>query len=414
MLNNTQTKIGVPAYTLAAAAALAPVLAFFEPRWASPLIVAAAVVAFAATLLRKGRLHLPGRPLVVVLVLLCFWAAVTIIWSLDVWIATRGTLKLTGNLLVGVVLLSIAKDLDEGEARIVSFGLLGGFLLTLTALTVEVLFGGPISSRLIGIHPDTALLFGFFWLNSSLAILALTVWPLSVMFLGKLHGSFAGALFVVMVAVAFLIEYVTGMAAVAVGLVTAGIVYRGQGGALRILAGLMVLGLFAAPLLPAKVFEPAAFSKSDLVPRALVHRMYVWDFTAARILEKPFHGWGMSASRVIPEGKEYAVDPRYGTIGDKLPLHPHNFALQAWLELGLPGALLFAAFGALVLLGIAGSGKGRRVMALQAGHFAAGLFLITFGFGVWQSWGQASLWLSAAMMVAASRARARTDTGEED
>ncbi len=409
MFNKVQAKVGVPAYALTAAAALAPVLAFFEPRWASPLIVAATVVAFAATLLCKRRLHLPSWPLVVALILLCLWAAVTIIWSLDVWIAARGAFKLAGNLLIGVVLLSIARDLDEGEVRFVSFGLLGGFLLTLTALAVEALLDGPISSGFLDIHANTAL-FGFFWLNSSFVILALMIWPLSVMFLGKFHRSFAGALFVVMIAVAFLLEYVTGMAAVGAGLVTAGIAYYGRGRALKILAGLMVIGILAAPLLSAKVFEPAAYSKSDLVPRALIHRMYVWDFTADRILEKPFHGWGMNASRVVPGGKENAVDPRYGAIGDKLPLHPHNFALQVWLELGLPGALLFATFGALVLLVIAGSGTGRGVMAMQAGHFAAGMFLITFGFGIWQSWGQASLWLSAAMMMAVS---SRAGAGEQ-
>ena len=37
-------------------------------------------------------------------------------------------------------------------------------------------------------------------------------------------------------------------------------------------------------------------------------------------------------------------------IGQKLPLHPHNMPLQAWLELGAPGAMLMMPTPALPMI----------------------------------------------------------------
>ena len=58
-------------------------------------------------------------------------------------------------------------------------------------------------------------------------------------------------------------------------------------------------------------------------------RIDIWTFAVARSLEKPWWGWGYESSRqFLPT----------------IPDHPHNMSLQAWLELGIPGLVLVAAF----------------------------------------------------------------------
>ena len=68
------------------------------------------------------------------------------------------------------------------------------------------------------------------------------------------------------------------------------------------------------------------------LPLSWSERMGYWTYATARIAEHPLKGWGLDASR---------------TFGAAIGLHPHNGAIQAWLELGALGAALMALAWAL-------------------------------------------------------------------
>lgn len=94
-----------------------------------------------------------------------------------------------------------------------------------------------------------------------------------------------------------------------------------------------VLSLIPMLLFPAIIYALmrsglAQKIKTDLLP-SWAARIDIWTFAVSRALEKPLWGWGYESSRQF--------DPM-------IPNHPHDMALQAWLELGLPGLLLLAAF----------------------------------------------------------------------
>src|SRR6185436_143672 len=71
---------------------------------------------------------------------------------------------------------------------------------------------------------------------------------------------------------------------------------------------------------------------------SVAHRLCIWQFVGARIAEKPLLGWGLDSSRSIPGGEVECVDE-----GPSISLHPHDAALQVWLELGIVGAFALAA-----------------------------------------------------------------------
>ena len=124
----------------------------------------------------------------------------------------------------------------------------------------------------------------------------------------------------------------------------------------------------------------------------------IWRFVADRISERPILGWGFNSSRVIP-----GRDDRLDVSEPALPLHPHNAALQWWLELGAPGAILGTA---LILWLMRAIGRARASIVGKAS--AAGLVLsaVTVSFlsyGIWQSWWLAALWLVGAFMAALIR-----------
>ncbi len=165
------------------------------------------------------------------------------------------------------------------------------------------------------------------------------------------------------------------------------------------LALLLCLALLAAPLL----LRPAVIgwtTEEALVPSAkqasFAHRVAIWDFVTGKIAERPLLGWGLDSSRAIPGGHE-----RYDANSELLPLHPHDMALQIWLELGLPGAFL----GVALILALA-----RRIGQLEerppAEAFAlAALATATInaagGYDLWHPWWLCFLWLTAACLVAA-------------
>jgi O-antigen ligase len=131
----------------------------------------------------------------------------------------------------------------------------------------------------------------------------------------------------------------------------------------------------------------------SFVQKSWDERLDMWSFAAAKIVEKPWTGWGLDASR---------------TFGSAISLHTHDAAIQVWLELGAVGAVLAAAFwiGVWSLI----EGLARRDRTAAAAASATAVAYLTIGglsFGVWQEW-----WLGLGAMAAVAcvcLARSRFD-----
>lgn len=126
------------------------------------------------------------------------------------------------------------------------------------------------------------------------------------------------------------------------------------------------------------------------LPLSWAIRMSYWSHTIDWISDKPLRGWGLDASRMFAPGIE---------------LHPHDGALQVWLELGLVGAVTAAAFWGIAMLRLAGSNRS----SIRAAIGAATSVYLLFGalnFGIWQEW-----WLGSGALVVAVAAMlsARTE-----
>lgn len=140
---------------------------------------------------------------------------------------------------------------------------------------------------------------------------------------------------------------------------------------------------------------------------SIVHRLGIWNFVDSAAAERPLLGWGLEGSRQIPGGTMQLGMPDCGEplgpetlgprIGERLPLHPHGFALNTWLELGAVGVfLLLIAFLDLgrTLARLPRAGALAPVAALSAAYFPA-----TASFGMWQGWWITTLFLAAALCL---------------
>jgi len=169
-----------------------------------------------------------------------------------------------------------------------------------------------------------------------------------------------------------------------------------------IAAALSVVAVLTAPLtLPQLADHPLMLRDADTVKTSLAHRFYIWDFAGKRIAERPLLGWGLDAARAIPGGKE-----RIRGNQRRLPLHPHDAPLQVWLELGLPGAVLFAALLGWLWLRLGTASWPPLHAASAGGSLAAICAILSAGWGIWQEWWLATLGMAAFAILTMARAAA--------
>jgi len=209
-------------------------------------------------------------------------------------------------------------------------------------------------------------------------------------------AAFAGAL----AAMIYLLVGEAARAAFLVGVGSAILVYVQRRWVVRLAAALTALIVILAPILfPLLIRLGDAQRWANAVkPLSLWHRLEIWSFVGARIAERPLLGWGLDSSRAIPGGD--ALTPQ-GVPW--LPLHPHNVALQIWLELGVPGVALFV-----VLVGGLWLALGRvpwpRLYAAAAGGSLAAAFTVALGsYGLWQEWWIGSEFLALFLILVMGR-----------
>jgi O-antigen ligase len=125
------------------------------------------------------------------------------------------------------------------------------------------------------------------------------------------------------------------------------------------------------------------------LPKSWSARLRIWDFASTHMAQKPLFGWGLDSSR---------------TFGNRIPLHPHDAALQLWFELGVPGALIGAAIWGFVFWRLVKAAPDRPRFA--ATGCAVGTVCLTIGafsFGLWQEWWLCLMALAFAACVVLGR-----------
>ncbi len=192
-------------------------------------------------------------------------------------------------------------------------------------------------------------------------------------------------------------------AAFAIGLAAAVLYSWKRRGFARLAAGLSVIVILTAPRIFPRLMEVASIRHwAQGFKFSMWHRLEIWWFVGTRIRKRPWFGWGLDSSRAIPGGDALTPDgPAW------LPLHPHNMPLQAWLELGAPGAILLALFVGWLWLALPAKPWPRLYAAAAAGSLAAAQTVALGGYGAWQEWWIATEFLAAFLILSMGRLAAQ-------
>lgn len=128
------------------------------------------------------------------------------------------------------------------------------------------------------------------------------------------------------------------------------------------------------------------------LPPSWHHRVEIWDYMSYRIFEKPWAGWGLGSSYLLPFAQPHGNMYQYVT---QPAGHPHNVILQLWVELGFGGLVLGIATITTLL------GKAARlatpIVPFAFGAWAAALCISTVAYSFWDD----SLFACFAMTIVA-------------
>mgnify|MGYP003673345113 CR=1 FL=1 len=361
---------------------LAVVLLLFVPvgvlakQAMATLFIALAILLLVAVWLERRRIAWPEKPVLIA------YAAILALSLLGAWGGGHGLhladmLKKLAMLALLLVCVSAAPDIRAGlSTRPLVLCLAAGIVLGAVIFAIELKFDAPLYRFFSGKGWDNPVAPSRF--NRGSTALVLLSWPAAAgLWLG---GRRPAALVLVLVGLAAASIGESASAALAAMIAVFMLPLAILSG--RIASRLMLL--FAVPLMIAApwllgnllVWIPDYVA---VFPPSFADRLEIWHSVSLAVFEQPLLGHGLGATRrlVVPEAVTAGFSFfKHGTI------HPHNAALQIWLELGIGGIL--AALVLLWRLVAASDPLPRPGRAAAIAALCCGLVIAAVSYGLWQ------------------------------
>ncbi|TCZ59818.1 O-antigen ligase family protein [Roseicella aquatilis] len=393
------SRLTAPSLPLAVAFAIAPAASVLQSRAIAPIATIALALCILAHRRRTGAWPWPRGAAFRAAIALLAWAALTALWAIEPLRALGTPLQIGGFVVLGAMAARAMTEEDEAARHRLLLAAAGGLVAGLALAGLDLGTGHAVRAAVRGLREPTPMLaFGL-----KPAASAMGLW-LPLVAAAGIAAWLRGTVLLAGAALLVLLPGEAAKIAVLAGGLAGGLALLAPRLVPRLLGAALALSILAMPVALGPVL--ARGLPADGIPPSAAHRLLIWDFVTDRIAERPILGWGMESSRAIPGHRDHpapeALDrfrlagpgtPPWLPVAQLLPLHPHNMALQIWLELGLPGALLAAALA--LLLGQAAARS--RWPAVATAALAAATVTGMLSFGAWQEW-----WVGAELMALAA------------
>lgn len=163
---------------------------------------------------------------------------------------------------------------------------------------------------------------------------------------------------------------------------------------------MLVAFILTAPFLSTYTYKnyAATLQEAPMMESAFAgHRLEIWDFTSRYALTEPLHGHGLRVTGNIRD-----FDSKHVYSQSDRVLHPHNFAVQIWIEFGVIGAIL-ASIIIFYILTLMQKNFSIAQQKIVLPTFATILVPAMVSFGMWQSWWIALIFHGTAIALLACR-----------
>lgn len=334
------------------------------------------------------------------------YALLSVLWAIEPANAAKTALKVFGYVVLAILVVAVLRRATDQEKRSIMIWSAIGLIATPVVVWMDIALEGGLLSFARSDEPFIASSY-----NRGATIAVCALLPVTIGLFRYSLKPLAMALVATTVVTVFLLESESAKLAVVAGGVAYFLVNRyGRlfWPTIIVLAGLVI----AMPVIFGVQLSDKTICTICGYKCSAAHRLIIYNYSSQRIFEKPVAGWGMDSARSIPSGREtaFVVDCVYGTradgrlqIGNRMPLHPHNAALQAWLELGFSGVILILLSLAVLLQRQARVEFFDQNRGLVAGVFTVLFFIFNISFGFWQGWLLLSMVLLCGLMSLTTR-----------
>lgn len=271
------------------------------------------------------------NPPLIFLFLLIIWGGISILWSIQPLGALKTFLSTSLTFIFFYLFVSILRDASPSlQLKVYSVFKIASFFLIF--LIIEQSIYDSFDINLFRKHKDVHYMMkpsglilalgvfagcGLLWVNNNkkLSVFVFILINLLI-FLTACQTAFLGILPAILV---FILSYIAPF-------------WTG-----RIAVVISYTYLILSPLLYTYFFPLTSLVKLKFIVHndSLFHRVLGWDFFSEKFLESPLLGWGLNSSRYL--APELDLPPNVPDL-----LHPHNNSIQAYVELGVVGGILFA------------------------------------------------------------------------
>ena len=381
--------------------ALIPVSAVSIPRFIAYGPGITGVLFFALYMRYTGHKLQFSKPVFAIVAGAVFLALASCLWAIDPGDALHRTGRMALVLLGGAFLVSLVQAFDLDRLKPHLWMIPASVMAAAALIVVELKWGAPLHNLArglpVGAHVKTAEF------NRAAVTVALCLFPAAVILRRRVSKKVFAILVSALVLPALLItESQSSQLAVMLGLIfMLAFPYKSKV-AWHVLAGAIFILVLAAPMLSIWSFNhfAAGLQAMPVIGRGggfAGNRLEIWDYVSRYALQKPLLGYGIEAAREITDFDSHQIFQKGTSI-----LHPHNFALQLWLEFGVIGALCGAALISYLLHAM------RVSLSVAQGRIAlptliAALSVASTGYGMWQGWWLGLLFLSASFCILAIR-----------
>ena len=382
---------------------IGPLFTAASPRL-SPFFLAVIGLTLIVAALRRG---LPWRDLLqpnaalIALIAVALYAALSAVWAANPEGALSKAALLAAATLVVFAARAAIATLDAPEVGRAARAFLAGVLCGAGFLTIELLTDGaltrftmntfpvfrPDGAKHLTIEDGRVTRMNLSEFNQHVAIVALLLWPGLLALRAAFQGSnrvIATVLFFVALAVPIGIsEHDSSQVGIIASLLVFALAWSWPRATIRGLAAMWCLGFVLVLPLDFLAFK-ADLHQAHWLPNSARARIIIWEYTAERVLERPWLGIGADSTPALKAKKDASEWPEGFVYKRTTGQHAHNLFLQVWYELGLAGAILAAVAGAAVVLRI--PSLPLAAQAYGAASFALFAVMAAFAWGVWQIW----------------------------
>ncbi len=362
---------------------ITPIISVHFPRALSFTPILLGLIMSAWWVLVKKETLIHSKAYMFCIIGICALCIISSLWSIEPMEAYKKSLKISAILILSIPLFNIATTIKAETLKPYLWLLPAGVTLAATLSSFELIFDLPIYKTIRNIEPSHNISSAV--MNRGIVAIIFAYFA-SMLFIKNIDSIKTRiilniAMNISVITMLLLTQSQSAQLAYASGILAL-LLPHGHKLTHKSIAIAIIIALIITPFITGILYSLLIENAQELpwLKDAYAgNRVEIWHFVMNYALHSPLYGYGIEATRFVTNFEHDYIYHTGSTI-----LHPHNFAIQIWMEFGAIGIISASALIYFIMLEIS-------KLSLIEKQFTtvtviAVLVVSSVGYGTWQSW----------------------------